>query len=77
MGGAACNGITPAIWLTKDRTAGLAGAQAVEIGQLAGETGFAAERLCDGALFSGILQSSWAGVRARPRQAAAPSVGWS
>jgi hypothetical protein len=78
MGGTECEGTTLTIWPTKDGTARGAGAQAVAIGQLGGETGSAAERLCDGTLpCSSILQSSWTGIRTRPRQATAPRAGWS
>jgi hypothetical protein len=54
------------------------GAHTVAKAQLGEDIGSPAERLCDGMVpCSGIWQSCWAGSRTAPRQATAPSTGWS
>jgi hypothetical protein len=78
MGGAEFRGTKRTSWPAKAGTARGAGAHTVAMGQPGEETGTAAERLCNGALpCSGILQSFCVCLRASPKQAAVPSIGWS
>jgi hypothetical protein len=78
MSGADWVGTARTSWPVKAGMLRGAGVHTVARAQLGEGIGSPAERLCNGTLpCSGMLQSCWAGLRTRPRQATVPSTGWS
>ena len=76
--GTGCSDAMRTNWPAKAGMARDAGAHADAIAQGREDKGTVCVRLWVGALpCSGILHSCWADWRTRPKQAAAPSTGWS